>query len=85
MAEAGLGFVVVEAVGLEEGGGRGGLLVVCGGVVVGSVDGSGSGGGGGVGFKAALIPDRAGLLVVVVGEELRVRRVDERRAFNCMI
>jgi len=65
--------------------------VVCGGgAVVGSVAaaaaGGGGGGSGGVGFKAALIPDRAGMLVVVVvGEELRVRRVDERRAFNCMI
>ena len=51
-----------------------GTLVVCG--AVGSVDGVG-----GV-LKDALIPAVGG---TVGGDELRVRRVDERRAFNCII
>jgi len=49
-------------------------FVVCG--PVGSVDVVVEGG-----FKDALIPDEVGL----VGDELRVRRVVERRAFNCII
>lgn len=35
------------------------------------------------GFKDALMPDGAGMLID--GDELRVRRVDERRAFICII
>ena len=66
-----LGFEVVE---LEDG------FAVCGPadsvVVVVVVVGRG-------GFKDALMPDGAGMLID--GDELRVRRVDERRAFICII